>query len=68
MCAGQAEEEAARLQSMISYFKERNRNLKDENLELRERICLLERLDLLSYTRESVCMREFQLHALKETY
>lgn len=53
---------------MISYFKERNRNLKDENLELRERICLLERLDLLRYTRESVCMREFQLHALKETY
>lgn len=64
----QAEAEAVRQQGLISYFKERNRNLKDENLELRERICLLERLDLLSYTHESVCMREFQLHALKETY
>ncbi|KAL3156045.1 hypothetical protein ABBQ32_013033 [Trebouxia sp. C0010 RCD-2024] len=64
----QVEDESARQQHLIGYFKERNKNLKDENLELRERLCLLERLDLLSYSRDSVCMREFKVHALKETY
>lgn len=63
-----AEDESARQQHLIGYFKERNKNLKDENIELKERLCLLERLDLLSYSRDSVCMREFKLHALKETY
>ena len=64
----QVEDESARQQHLIGYFKERNKNLKDENLELKERVCLLERLDLLSYSRDSVCMWEFKLHALKETY
>lgn len=64
----QVEDESARQQHLIGFFKERNKNLKDENLELRERLCLLERLDLLSYSRDSVCMREFKVHALKETY
>ena len=64
----QAEDDSARQQHLIRYFKERNQNLKDENAELKERLCLLERLDLLSYSRDSVCMREFKLHALKETY
>lgn len=64
----QVQDESARQQHLIGYFKERNKNLKDENLELKERVCLLERLDLLSYSRDSVCMREFKLHALKETY
>ena len=67
-CCHQVEDESGRQQHLIEYFKERNRNLKDENLELRERLCLLERLDLLSYSRDSVCMREFKVHALKETY
>lgn len=64
----QVQDESARQQHLIGYFKERNKNLKDENMELKERVCLLERLDLLSYSRDSVCMREFKLHALKETY
>ncbi len=67
-CVLQVEDESARQQHLIAYFKERNKNLKDENFELKERVCLLERLDLLSYSRDSVCMREFKLHALKETY
>lgn len=67
-CVLQVEDESARQQHLIGYFKERNKNLKHENFELKERVCLLERLDLLSYSRDSVCMREFKLHALKETY
>ena len=39
--------------------------MKLENQELRRRICLLEKLDLLKYSNESACMRTFQLYALK---
>ena len=49
----------------MAYLKERNGNLKVENQELRRRICLLEKLDLLKYSNESACMRTFQLYALK---
>ena len=49
----------------MGYLKERNSNMKLENQELRRRICLLEKLDLLKYSNESACMRTFQLYALK---
>lgn len=64
----QVEEERTQQKQLMAYLKERNGNLKVENQELRRRICLLEKLDLLKYSNESACMRTFQLYALKESY
>ena len=64
----QVEEELARQKLINQQTKERYARLKLDNLELREKICLLERLDLFAYRHESACMVEFKHYHLKETY
>jgi hypothetical protein len=64
----QVEEELARQKLVNQQTKDRYARLKMDNLDLREKICLLERLDMYTYRRESACMVEFQQLHLKETY
>jgi hypothetical protein len=64
----QVEEELARQKLINQQTKDRHARLKMDNLDLREKICLLERLDMYTYRRESACMVEFQQLHLKETY
>lgn len=53
---------------MSQQAKERYARVKLENLDLHEKICLLERLDVFTYRAESTCMMEFKQIHLKETY
>lgn len=64
----QVEEELTRQRLVNQQAKERYARLKLENMELREKISLLERLDLFAYRGESACMVKFQQYTLKETY
>jgi hypothetical protein len=64
----QADDEAHRSRRLLAFVKEHNKDLRQENAELREKLCLLERLDLLKYNTQSSCMLEFRHVALKETY
>ena len=64
----QVEEELARQKLLTQQGKDRYMRLKLENLELREKLCLLERMDVFKYHAESACMLEFKHYHLKETY
>ncbi len=64
----QAEEELARQRLSTQQVKDQYARLKLENTDLREKISLIERLDLLAYRRESACLVEYQQLHLKETY
>lgn len=64
----QVEEELARQKLINQQTKDRYARLKMDNMDLREKICLLERLDMYTFRRESACMVEFQQMHLKETY
>ena len=64
----QVEEDLGRQKRLVAYLKENNGRLKLDNLELHERIRLLERLPLYKYGRESACMLEFTAYKLRETY
>lgn len=64
----QAEEELARQRITSQQVKDQYARLKLENTDLREKISLIERLDLLAFRRESACLVEYQQLHLKETY
>ena len=64
----QAEEELARQRITSQQVTDQYARLKLENTDLREKISLIERLDLLAFRRESACLVEYQQLHLKETY
>ncbi|KAK9840871.1 hypothetical protein WJX84_006254 [Apatococcus fuscideae] len=66
--ARQAEDEALQQKRAAVIVRDSNKALRLEVLELREKICLLERLPLLHHGRQSRCMQEFVFSELKETY
>ena len=68
MCWVQAEEDLRRQQCLVAYLKEHSGRLKLDNLELHERVRLLERLPMFKYGRESACMLEFTAYKIRETY
>lgn len=64
----QAEEDLARQRLANQQVADQCLRLKLENTELKQKINLIERLDLLAFRRESACLVEFQQLHLKETY
>ena len=64
----QAEEEALQQKRAATIVRDCNKDLRLEVLELREKICLLERLPLLHHGGQSACMQEFVFTSLKDTY
>ena len=64
----QVEDDLGRHKRLVAYLKERNGRLSLDNLELNERIRLLERLPMFQYGRESACMLEFTTYKIRETY
>lgn len=64
----QAEEELARQRIATQQLKEQYLKLKLENTDLRGKLGVIERLDVLAFRRESACLVEFQQLHLKETY
>ena len=64
----QKEEELARQRLIAQQTNERLASQKLINLELKERLNMLERLDYLTFRRESACLVKFQQLHLKETY
>ena len=64
----QAEEDLARQRLTNQQVKEQYARLKLENTDLREKISLIERLEVLAFRRESACLVEYQQLHLKETY
>ncbi|KAK9861751.1 hypothetical protein WJX84_007628 [Apatococcus fuscideae] len=65
--ARQAEEEALQQKRAATIVRDCNKDLRLEVLELREKICLLERLPLLHHGGQSACMQEFVFTSLKDT-
>lgn len=64
----QAEDEALQQKRAAVIVRDSNKALRLEVLELREKICLLERLPLLHHGGQSRCMQEFVFSELRETY
>ena len=62
----QAQEELVRHKQLISYLREQCARSQLDNMELRQRVCLLERLPALGYASPSACMVDFV--GRKETY
>ncbi|CAK0787193.1 hypothetical protein CVIRNUC_010409 [Coccomyxa viridis] len=66
--AKQVEDDMARQKRQLSVLKERNARLKAENIELRDKAALLNRLDVHKYSSKSACMLEFTHFKIRETY
>ncbi|CAL5229415.1 g12736 [Coccomyxa viridis] len=66
--AKQVEDDMARQKRQLSVLKERNSRLKAENVELRDKAALLDRLDMHKYNPKSACMLEFTHFKIRETY
>lgn len=64
----QAEELLTRQRLTHQQVKDRYARTKMENVDLKEKIGLIERLDVLAFRRESACLVEYQQLHLKETY
>ena len=64
----QVEDDMARQKRQLSVLKERNNRLKAENVELRDKASLLDRLDMHKYNPKSACMLEFTHFKIRETY
>ncbi|KAK9790517.1 hypothetical protein WJX73_005962 [Symbiochloris irregularis] len=62
------EEDLRSQNRLVAYLKEHSGRLRVDNLELNERIRLLERLPMFKYGRESACMLEFTAYKIRETY
>lgn len=64
----QVEEELARQRATNQQLKEQCLRLKLENTTLKEKMSLINRMDVVAFRRESACLVELQQLHLKETY
>ena len=62
------QEELSRHKQLLGFLREQVARTQLDNIELRQRVCLLERLPALSYGSQSACMLEFVGPGSKETY